>query len=179
MQYLQAVPDVSGLHDLAGIDAMAVPPAPLGQPGGSGGGCWTACWHLVLPVVCLSYGGSAVLTKLTRGSVLENLGSDYVRTARAKGATENTILYHHVFRNSLLALITVIAGILPALIGGTVIVETIFSLPGMGRLGIDAVRNRDRELVLATTLIGGFIGLISQILRDLLYAVADPRVSYD
>jgi ABC-type dipeptide/oligopeptide/nickel transport system permease component len=136
-------------------------------------------WHLVLPVICLSYGSSAFLTKLTRGSLLENLGSDYVRTARAKGLGERIILYRHVLRNSTLALITVAAGILPSLLGGSVVVESIFSIPGMGRLGVEAVQSRDREVVLAVTLIGGFIGLTSQILRDILYAVADPRVSYE
>jgi peptide/nickel transport system permease protein len=134
---------------------------------------------MVLPVICLSYGGSAFLMKLTRGSVLENLGADYVRTARAKGLDEQVILYHHVFRNSLLALITVAANILPALLGGSFIVESIFSIPGMGKLGIDSVQFRDREVVLAVTLIGGLIGLLSQVLRDILYAMADPRVRYD
>ncbi len=136
-------------------------------------------WHLVLPIVCLSYGGSAFLTKLVRGSVLENLNADYARTARAKGLDENTVLYRHVFRNSLLALITVAAAILPALLTGSFIVETIFSIPGMGRLGVDAARYQDREVLLAVTLIGGGIGLFSTLLRDILYAVADPRVSYD
>jgi ABC-type dipeptide/oligopeptide/nickel transport system permease component len=136
-------------------------------------------WHLALPLVCLSYSGSAFLTKLTRGSILENLGADYTRTARSKGLAEGVILYRHVFRNSTLALITVAAGILPSLLGGSVVVETIFSIPGMGHLGVQAVLSRDREVVLAVTLIGGFIGLISQILRDILYAVADPRVSYE
>ena len=136
-------------------------------------------WHLILPVICLSYGGSAFLTKLTRGSILENLQADYVRTARAKGVNEHDVLYRHVFRNSLLALITVAASILPALLGGSVIVESIFSIPGMGRLGVESVQFRDREVVMAVTLIGGIIGLLSQILRDLLYALADPRVTYD
>jgi peptide/nickel transport system permease protein len=136
-------------------------------------------WHLVLPVACLTYGGTAFLTKLTRGSILENLSLDYTRTARAKGLDENTILYRHVLRNSTLALITVAAGILPALLGGSVVVESIFSIPGMGRLLVQATQARDREVVLAVTLIGGFINLASQILRDICYAIADPRVGYD
>jgi ABC-type dipeptide/oligopeptide/nickel transport system permease component len=138
-----------------------------------------SAWHLVLPVICLSYGGSAFLTKLTRGSILENLSSDYVRTARAKGLAQRVVLYRHVLRNSILALITVAASILPALLSGSVIVESIFSIPGMGKLGVEAVENRDRELVLAITLIGGVLGLLSTILRDILYAMADPRVSYE
>ena len=136
-------------------------------------------WHLVLPVTCLTYGGSAFLSKLTRGSVLENLGADFVRTARAKGVTEGAVLYRHVFANSLLALITVAAAILPSLLGGAVIVETIFGVPGMGKLAVEAVNQRDREVVLAITFIGGVVGLGSTLLRDILYAVADPRVTYD
>ena len=92
---------------------------------------------------------------------------------------ERVVLYHHVFRNSLLALITVAASILPTLMGGSVIVESIFSIPGMGRVAWQSVQFRDREVVLAVTLIGGLIGLFSQVLRDILYALADPRVRYD
>ena len=114
-----------------------------------------------------------------RGSILENLNADYVRTARAKGVPDRTVLYDHVLRNSLLSLITIIVSIIPALIGGSIIVEYIFSIPGMGQLAVQAVQNRDRELVLAITLIGGLIGLLSQLLRDILYVLADPRVSYD
>jgi peptide/nickel transport system permease protein len=136
-------------------------------------------WHLALPVVCLSYGGSAFLTKLVRGSVLENLGADYARTARAKGLREGVVLYRHVFRNSLLSLITVAAAILPALITGAVIVESIFSIPGMGRLGVESVQYQDREVTLAVVLIGGILILLSALVRDILYAAADPRVSYD
>lgn len=136
-------------------------------------------WHLVLPIVCLSYGGFAYLSKLTRGSILDNLASDFVRTARAKGVPERDILFRHVFRNSLLSLITVAAGIIPSLFVGSIIVETIFSIPGMGRLGVQAVQFRDRELVLAVTLVGGLISLLSELLRDICYAIADPRVSYE
>jgi ABC-type dipeptide/oligopeptide/nickel transport system permease component len=175
-EYLKLFP-TSGLHD---ADSLLMPFLPhYTADGWNRGWLLDTGWHLVLPVICLSYGGSAFLMKLTRGSVLENLGADYVRTARAKGLDEGTILYRHVFSNSLLALITVAANILPALLGGSIIVETIFSIPGMGRLGVESVQFRDREVVLAVTLIGGIVGLLSQILRDILYAMADPRVRYD
>ena len=175
-EYLKLFP-TSGLH---AADALMMPFFPHFTPTGwERGWLLDTVWHLVLPVVCLSYGGSAFLMKLTRGSVLENLDADYVRTARAKGLDEGVILYRHVFRNSLLALITVAANILPALLGGSIIVESIFSIPGMGRLGVESVQFRDREVVLAVTLIGGIVGLLSQILRDILYAMADPRVRYD
>ena len=150
-----------------------------------GGDEWTRgfladrLWHLVLPVACLSYGGFAFLSKLVRTSMLENLLSDFARTARAKGVREHDVLWRHVFRNGLLPLITVSAGILPALLGGSVIVETIFSIDGMGKLAVEAVKGRDRELVLSLTLISGFLTLIGYLVADLCYAVADPRVSYE
>ncbi|MEM6393829.1 MAG: ABC transporter permease [Planctomycetota bacterium] len=136
-------------------------------------------WHLVLPLICLTYTGFAVLTKLTRGAVLDNLAQDYARAARAKGVAEGDILWRHVFRNSLLPLITMAASILPSLIVGSVVVENIFSIQGMGKLGVDAAFANDRELILGVTLIGGLIGLTSELIRDVCYAIADPRVSYD
>jgi peptide/nickel transport system permease protein len=136
-------------------------------------------WHLVLPVICLSYGGFAFLAKLTRSAVLENLQSDFARTARAKGAPENIVLWRHVFRNSLLPLITVSAALLPGLLAGSVIVESIFSIDGMGKLAVEAVQTRDRELVLSITFVSGLLTLLSYLIADLCYAFADPRVSYE
>ena len=136
-------------------------------------------WHLVLPIICLSYGGFAFLAKLTRGSVLENLQADYARTARAKGVDESTVLWRHVFRNSLLPLITVSASLLPGLLGGSVIVESLFSIDGMGKLAVEAVKSRDRELVLSITLISGLLTLAGYLIADICYAMADPRISYD
>ena len=136
-------------------------------------------WHLVLPVIALSYGGLAFLAKLTRASLLENLAADYARTARAKGVDEEDVLWRHVFRNSLLPLITVSATLLPSLLAGSVIVESLFSIDGMGKLAIEAVQTRDRELVLSVTLISGLLTLAGYLLADIAYAIADPRVSYD
>ncbi|MBU0655342.1 MAG: ABC transporter permease [Gammaproteobacteria bacterium] len=136
-------------------------------------------WHLALPIVCLSYGGFAALAKLTRTSVLENLNADYARTARAKGLAENDVLWKHVFRNSLLPLITVSAGLLPSLLAGALIVENIFSINGMGQLAVEAVKGRDRELVLSITWISGFLTLIGYLIADFCYTLVDPRVSYD
>jgi len=136
-------------------------------------------WHLVLPVLCLSYGSLAFMSKLTRSAVLDNLAADYVRTARAKGVSKGSVLWGHAFRNSLIPLITTTAGLLPALLAGSIIVEKIFSIPGMGKLTVDAIFARDRELVLAGTLVSGVLGLISILIADLCYAIADPRVSYE
>ena len=136
-------------------------------------------WHLVLPILCLSYGGFAFLAKLTRSSVLENLQADYARTARAKGVPEHEVLWRHVFRNSLLPLITVSATLLPGLLGGSVIVESLFSIEGMGKLAVEAVKGRDKELVLSITLISGLLTLAGYLIADICYAIADPRISYD
>src|SRR5258706_7171469 len=134
-------------------------------------------WHLVLPTLCLSYGAFAFLSRLTRGALLETLGADYVRTARAKGLSERVVIYRHAFRNALMPQITVAARILPGIIAGSVIVETIFGVPGMGKLTIDSVFAGDKELFMSTTLIISLLQLIFLLLGDLAYAVADPRVS--
>ncbi len=136
-------------------------------------------WHLILPVLCLTFGGFAFLAKLSRSAVLESLAADYARTARAKGATEEVVLWRHVFRNSLIPLITVAASLLPGLLAGSVIVESLFSIEGMGKLAVEAVKGRDREMVLSLTLISGVLTLIGYLLADFCYALADPRVSYD
>ncbi len=175
-EYLRLFP-TNGLHDIQ-ADAMTFLPT---TAGGSFQRGWLldTLWHLVLPVVCMSYGGFAFLSKLQRGAVLENISLDYVRTARAKGLAEKEVLYRHVFRNSLIPLITVAANLLPALLAGTVVVETIFGISGMGRLMVEAAFVRDRELVLSDALVIGLVGLIAYLLADICYVVADPRVSYD
>jgi peptide/nickel transport system permease protein len=175
-QYVQWFP-TTGLH---GLRADSMPFLPAFTPDGwERGWLLDMLWHLCLPVFCLSYGGFAFLTKLSRGSVLEAIAADYVRTARAKGVDEKGVLYRHVFANSLIPLITVAAYVLPGLLGGSIVVETIFGVPGMGHLMVEAAQLRDRELVLSEALIGGFLGLISYLLADIGYALADPRVTYD
>jgi len=166
----------SGLHDLRS-DEMRFLPTFAG--GFHRGWLLDTVWHLILPGICLCYSSFAFTSKLTRSAMLENIASDYVRTARAKGVSERTILYRHVLRNGMLPLITAFASILPGLISGSVIIETIFSLPGMGKLAVDAVFDKDPEMVLSTTLVAGFLGLVSFLMADIAYAIADPRVSYE
>lgn len=136
-------------------------------------------WHLVLPLVALTYGSFAYLSKLTRTSLLDTLGADFVRTARAKGLRENVVLFRHAFRNSLLPLITIAASLLPVLISGSVVVETVFSIPGMGRLAIDSVKSQDYELFLSVSTILLLLQLVGFLLADVAYVIADPRVSYE
>jgi peptide/nickel transport system permease protein len=135
-------------------------------------------YHLVLPIICLTYANFAFLSRLTRGALLDNLNADFVRTARAKGLPERVVLYRHAFRNSLIPLITVLANILPALIGGSVIVENIFGINGMGKLAVEAAFARDFELLLSETLVIAILQLTGFLFADIGFAIADPRVSY-
>jgi microcin C transport system permease protein len=175
-QYIQWFP-TSGLHDIR-ADAMPFLPHTT-ESGFERGWLLDTLWRLILPVICLSYAGFAFLSKLSRGAVLENLRADFVRTARAKGVGESDVLWHHVFRNSLLPLITVAAFVVPALLSGSVIVERIFTIKGMGNLMIEAIEFKDKEVVLAVTLISGMLSMVAFLIADLLYTVADPRVSYE
>jgi ABC-type dipeptide/oligopeptide/nickel transport system permease component len=129
--------------------------------------------------MCLTYTGFAVLSKQTRAAMLENFNADYVRTAKAKGVSAKDVIFRHVFRNSLLPLITIFVTIFPAMLAGSVVVERIFSVRGMGWLVIEAITLRDRELILANTVIIACVNLFALLLADLLYALADPRVSYE
>mgnify|MGYP006282045885 CR=1 FL=1 len=166
-----------GLHDLQ-ADRMTFLPR-FGDDGFQRGWLLDAIWHLILPVICMTYGGFAVMSKVMRGAMLDNLSADFVRTARAKGLAERIVLWRHTFRNGILPLITMAASIIPALFVGSVVVETLFAIDGMGRLAVDAAFEKDRDLVMATTLMAGILGLGSQLVRDICYAIADPRVSYD
>lgn len=136
-------------------------------------------WHIAGPVLCLTYGGFAVLSKQARAAMLDNFNADYVRTAKAKGVAPKDVVMRHVFRNSLLPLITMFVTVFPAMLAGSVVIERIFSIEGMGKLAIDAINLRDRELILATSLIAGMVNLLALLLADILYAIADPRISYE
>jgi len=136
-------------------------------------------WHLVLPIACLTYGGLAYLSRLTRASMLEVIREDYVRTARAKGLSERVVIFKHAFRNALLPLITLLAFLLPSMFGGSVIIETIFSVPGMGQLGFEAVLSRDYPVIMAITAISALLTLIGLLISDILYAALDPRIKLE
>jgi peptide/nickel transport system permease protein len=135
-------------------------------------------WHLFLPVVLLSYAGFAGLSRYMRSSMLEVLRQDYVQVARAKGLSERVVVFKHAVRNSLIPQVTILAELLPGLIGGSVIIETVFSIPGMGQLGYDAVLARDYPVVLALLTITALLTLIGILLSDILLAVVDPRIAF-
>ena len=135
-------------------------------------------WHLILPVSCIVYGGCAYLAKQMRAAMLDNLTMDYVRTARAKGVPSRDVLFRHVFRNSLLPIITIFATILPVLIAGSIIIEKIFNIEGMGLMAFRAVQNRDYDVVQALAVIAGILNLTGLLIADIAYAIADPRISY-
>lgn len=133
-------------------------------------------WHIALPAVVLSIGGIAVQSRFIRASMIETLREDYIRTARAKGLEPDTVFFKHALRNSIRPLVTGIGGLLPGLIGGSVIIETIFAYPGLGRLGYEAVLERDYPTLVAINFIVAALILIGNLISDVLYAVVDPRV---
>lgn len=132
--------------------------------------------HLILPVFCLAYAGFAGLSRYTRSSVLQIIHSDFIRSARAKGVSPGIILWKHAFRNALITMITLFSGLLPSLISGSVLVEYIFNLPGMGTLSLLALSSRDYPLQMALFAFTGILTLTGLLISDLLYMAADPRI---
>ena len=134
--------------------------------------------HLVLPLGVATFGSLAGLSRYTRSTMLEVIGQDYITTARAKGLSERVVIYRHALRNALLPIITILGFSLPGLIGGSVIFETIFAIPGMGQLFYMGVMSRDYPLVMGILVIGAFLTLVGNLLADLAYAAADPRIRH-
>ncbi|MGH7819525.1 MAG: ABC transporter permease [Candidatus Binatia bacterium] len=135
-------------------------------------------WHLAMPVLCTTYAAFAALSRYMRSAMLENARQDYVRTAHAKGLSERVVVLKHILRNSLIPMVTILASILPALIGGAVIIETIFSVPGIGQLGYQAILARDYPVVLGLFAISSILTLLGILLADVLLALVDPRISF-
>jgi peptide/nickel transport system permease protein len=133
-------------------------------------------WHMVLPVVTMTYGGFAFLSRFTRANMLEVLNQQFVTTARAKGLSQRKVVMVHAFRNSMISLVTLMATLLPGLLGGSVIIEQIFSIPGMGLLAYEALLSRDIPVIMAIAAISALLTLGGILLADLMYAVVDPRI---
>lgn len=134
--------------------------------------------HLILPIIVYTYGSFAYLSRQMRVGMLEVIRQDFIRTARAKGLSEKTVIYKHALRNSLIPIVTILAYILPAMIGGSVIIETIFTIPGMGSLAFEAITSRDYPIVMAVFTISAFLTLIGMLIADLLYSIVDPRITF-
>jgi peptide/nickel transport system permease protein len=148
---------------------------------GAGGTSWVQMimdrtWHLLLPSILGATGGIAILSRYVRSQMLEVEGQDYVRTARAKGLPAEQVHYKHALRNALLPFVTMFGMILPGLIGGSVIIESIFSWPGMGRMAYDAILARDYPLILTVNFVSAVLVLAGTFISDVLYMVVDPRI---
>lgn len=132
-------------------------------------------WHLTLPWITLALVTSAVYARLTRGQLLEVLGEDYIRTARAKGLSERRVIYRHGMRATLTPLVTQLGADIALLLGGAIVIEQVFGLQGVGSLAVQAVKNQDRPIIIGVVLLGGFFIVVMNILVDLLYTTLDPR----
>ncbi|MBN1545159.1 MAG: ABC transporter permease [Syntrophaceae bacterium] len=141
---------------------------------------WAAFWdlvkHLIMPVFLSAFGGLAGFSRFMRANMLEVIRQDYITTARAKGLSERAVIYKHALRNALLPVITILGLSVPGLIGGSVIFETIFAIPGMGQLFYMAVMSRDYPVVMGILYIGAILTLLGNLIADISYALADPRI---
>jgi peptide/nickel transport system permease protein len=147
----------------------------LGWLPASGRGTWR---HLVLPAVAVGVSSAAFIARITRGAVLEALGQDYVRTARAKGLAPRKVVFRHALRNALLPIVTVVGLQLGGLLGGAVLTETVFAWPGVGRLLVDAIVARDLPLVQGSVLVVSLLFILVNLTVDLSYAAINPKVRY-
>lgn len=142
------------------------------------GKSWDIFLHAIMPITCFTYGSLAYYSRFIRANMQEVIRQDYMRTARAKGLTRMRVLLSHGFRNTLIPLVTLIGLTLPSLLGGAIILEQIFTWPGMGSLFFEALGQRDYPLIMGLTLMFSILTLLGQLLADVLYAVVDPRVTY-
>ena len=134
-------------------------------------------WHITLPLICLTYGGLAGLSRYARAGMLDQIQSDYVRTARAKGVTEFKVITKHVVRNGILPIITLLGTSLPVIISGSVAIEYIFGINGMGLLMIDSIQAKDFNVIMGVQLMVGVLTMIGILISDITYAILDPRIS--
>jgi len=139
---------------------------------------WDMAKHLIMPVMVASFGSLAGMSRYMRSSMLNVIGQDYITTARAKGLSERVVIYKHALRNAMLPLITLAGFSIPGLIGGSVIFESIYAIPGMGQLFYQSVMSRDYPVVMGILIIGAFLTLIGNLIADVCYALADPRIRH-
>jgi len=139
---------------------------------------WDVAHHLVLPVLLLASRDISSMSRYVRSGVLEVLGQDYIRTARAKGLAERIVVFKHALRNALIPVVTLLGLSLPVLVGGAVVTESVFTLPGMGRMIIGAVNSRDYPVVLGANFVLAFLTVAGNIIADVSYGLVDPRIRY-
>jgi peptide/nickel transport system permease protein len=148
-------------------------------PNGQGSGSpWEWFKYIIIPALLLSIGGIITFSRYVRSEVLEVLSQDFTRTARAKGLTSRVVLWRHVMRNALMPVVTLLGYLLPGVLGGAIITETIFNWPGMGRLFYEAATRRDYPLLLGILMLGTVLTILGTLIADILYGVVDPRVRY-
>jgi len=136
-------------------------------------------WHIILPIFCGSYAALAALSRYARSGLLDVIRSDYVRTARAKGLPESVVILKHAARNGMIPILTLLASLLPTLIGGSVVIEVVFGIPGMGSFLFESINLRDYNAVMAVLLISSALTLIGMLISDLSYALVDPRITFE
>src|SRR5690554_279834 len=139
---------------------------------------WVKAHHLVLPLFCWTYGGLAFVSRQMRGAMVTSLSQDYVRTSRAKGVSERGVVWKHAFKNSLLPVITLFASVFPLAISGSIVLEIIFSIPGMGKLAFDALIARNYPVVYTVVMFSAVVTMLGYLVADICYALVDPRISY-
>ncbi len=139
---------------------------------------WETARHLILPVFCLTYGSLAFMSRQMRGGLLEVLNQDYIRTAKAKGLNNNQVLWKHAFRNALFPMITIFAVVFPAAVTGSVVIEVIFNLPGMGREVVRAIESKDWPVLYTILMLVAILTMLGNLVADILFAWADPRVKF-
>lgn len=135
-------------------------------------------WHLAAPVLIYTYASFAFISRQMRAGMIEVIRQDYIRTARAKGLAEKVVVYKHALRNSMIPIITLLAGLLPALISGSIIVELIFSIPGMGSLSYQALLARDYPVIMGVLTLSAILTMLGVLIADLLYSLVDPRIAF-
>lgn len=140
---------------------------------------WETASHLILPVFCISYSALAFISRQMRGGMIEVIQQDYIRTARAKGLNENQVIWKHAFRNSLFPIITLFANVFPAALAGSVVIEVIFNIPGMGKLTLASIFEQNYPVVFAILMLAAVMTMVGMLVADILYAMADPRISFD
>ncbi len=171
---------LSYLMVLGAVQIFHLPVIGLRTFGAEGAAPWVRhmdqLWHLVIPSLMSALTGVAVLSRYVRSQMLDVIDQDYVRTARAKGLDEDTVIYSHALRNALLPFVTMFGLLLPGMISGSVIFEQIFAWPGLGQLGYNAISQRDFPMILTLNFIAAALTLVGILISDILYAVVDPRI---